>query len=150
MNALAAPPPHAMSIDRHQARVFAMQALCHYDAQGGRVADVLDLLTAEASLAEATVEYARALCEHYGRSKAAIDEKIGEVVQHWTVDRLGDVDRNVIRVAAVELIRKEVPPKVVVNEAIEIARQYGSAESPRFVNGVLDPLLKKSEQGELS
>ena len=64
----------------------------------------------------------------------------------WDVSRISPVERNIIRLAIVELTGDDVPPKVAINEAIEIARQYGGAESPKFVNGVLDVVFKSLEQ----
>ena len=62
------------------------------------------------------------------------------------MDRLSPVERNVIRVAMVELPGGEVPPKVVINEAVEIGREFGGADSPRFINGILDALWKHGEE----
>ena len=69
-------------------------------------------------------------------------------MEHWELQRLSPVERNVIRVALVELPAGEVPPKVVINEAIEIGRLFGGAESPAFINGILDALWKQRDQVE--
>lgn len=75
---------------------------------------------------------------------AAIDEKLTEAAENWRVPRMAAVDRNVLRLGAFELLHgSDTPGPVVVDEAIELARRFGSADSSSFVNGVLDRLLKK-------
>jgi N utilization substance protein B len=84
-----------------------------------------------------------------------IDSLIARYAEHWRFSRLALVDRNILRVATYEfLFHKEIPEKVILNEAIEIAKQYGSEDSGRFVNGILDkvritarpPLLEAAER----
>lgn len=69
-----------------------------------------------------------------------LDQKIQEVSSNWKVSRMPAVDRNVLRLAAFELIAQSAPPKVVMNEAIELAKKYGTSDSGKFVNGILDRL----------
>jgi transcription antitermination factor NusB len=69
---------------------------------------------------------------------------ISEITDHWEVSRMAVVDRNVLRLALYELIEQpDVPARVVIDEAIEIGREFGDAETPQFVNGVLDAVWKK-------
>ena len=69
---------------------------------------------------------------------------ISEVSDHWEVSRMAVVDRNILRMAIYELVeRPDVPARVVIDEAIEIAREFGDAETPQFINGVLDAVWKK-------
>ena len=76
--------------------------------------------------------------EHRG----IIDERISSASRNWRVERMGRVDRNVLRLAVYEMtLGRDVPPKVALNEAIEIAKRYGAQETPAFVNGVLDRVL---------
>lgn len=123
-----------------------MQSLCQHDVQGGSLAAACGAVAADADVDPSVLDYARSLCEHYELNADDMDARVRDVLQNWDMKRIDSVTRNVIRVAAVELLRAEVPPKVVLNEAIEIAREYGSDESARFVNGVLDPLWKKLRQ----
>jgi N utilization substance protein B len=82
---------------------------------------------------------------------ADIDQKIREAASNWRLPRMAAVDRNVLRIGAFELLfMVHTPPKVVIDEAIELARRYGSAESPGFVNGVLDRLRQNSTAGATS
>jgi N utilization substance protein B len=73
--------------------------------------------------------------------QADIDQRLADAAENWRVARMATVDRNVLRLGAYELLRSaETPPAVVLDEAINLARRYGSADSPAFVNGVLDKL----------
>ena len=75
-----------------------------------------------------------------------IDEELGVQTSHWRLDRLAAVDRNILRLALFELLyQHETPPAVVIDEAIEIAKRFGSGESARFVNGVLDGFIKRKD-----
>jgi N utilization substance protein B len=77
-----------------------------------------------------------------------IDEKLAAAAENWRLSRMAAVDRNVLRMGAYELLfTTETPPGVAINEAIELVRRYGSAESPAFVNGILDQLKKNGERG---
>jgi transcription antitermination protein NusB len=80
---------------------------------------------------------------------AAIDQKLGEAAANWRLPRMAAVDRNVLRIGAYELLfTPETPANVAIDEAIELARRYGSKDSPGFVNGVLDRLLHTNAAGE--
>ncbi|MEF3301928.1 transcription antitermination factor NusB [Paenibacillus sp. GYB003] len=82
------------------------------------------------------------------RQKERIDEVLGVYLTGWKVDRLSKVDRQILRLAAYELLfgTEEAPPKVVVNEAIELAKRFGSDESGKFVNGVLGKMIKELDR----
>jgi N utilization substance protein B len=73
----------------------------------------------------------------------SIDESLREVTTNWRLERLGAVERAVLRIAAAELLRGDPPPRVAIQEAVRLAERYGSAQSARFVNGVLDALARK-------
>lgn len=88
--------------------------------------------------------YIEELVEGTQRHKLVIDELLTEYLKGWRIDRLSKVDREVLRLAAYEMIyRDDVPPKVVVNEAIELAKHFGTEESGKFVNGVLGKMIKE-------
>jgi N utilization substance protein B len=79
-------------------------------------------------------------------NKERIDELLSDYLKGWQMDRLSRVDREVLRLAAYEMVyRQDVPPKVVVNEAIELAKHFGTEESGKFVNGVLGKMIKELE-----
>jgi len=78
-----------------------------------------------------------------------IDASLSLQTAHWRLERLAAVDRNILRVALYELLfERSTPPAVVIDEAIEIAKRFGSAESARFVNGVLDGFIKNRKQAQ--
>jgi transcription antitermination factor NusB len=77
-------------------------------------------------------------------AQAKIDDIIVRYTEHWDLDRMAVVDRNILRLAVYELgWRAETPPKVVINEAIEIAKKFGTRESSRFINGILDRIHRE-------
>ncbi len=84
-------------------------------------------------------------CQGIFRDIALIDERLNKVSTNWPMDRMPALDRAVLRLAMYELLEGKVPVKVVLNEAIELAKKYGTEKSPKFVNGILDQLAK--EQG---
>ncbi len=120
-----------------------MQSLCQNDVQADSASAVCKELAADAESEPGVLDYALRLCEQYEQKTDEVDGCVRDVLERWDLPRVDSVSRNVIRVAVVELMGREVPPKVAINEAIEIAREYGCDESAKFVNGVLDPIFKK-------
>ena len=89
-------------------------------------------------------EFAASLVHGAKRQQGDIDKRIAECAEHWDIDRMAVVDRNILRLAVYELmLDAEVPPKVAINEAIEIAKKFGTRESSRFINGVLDRIHRE-------
>jgi len=87
----------------------------------------------------------RGVCEH----REALDEQIMECLEKWTPDRVGRIERTILRIALFEMTHvPDVPVKVALNEAIEVAKRFGSEESPRFINGVLDRLAQKMRDAD--
>lgn len=76
-------------------------------------------------------------------NRAELDRQIEAAVRNWKLSRLSTTDRNVLRLAAFEMLKFDTPPKVAINEAIELARRFGTKDSPSFVNGVLDRLYQE-------
>lgn len=127
-----------MPHDRRQARILAMQALCQWDVQHDPAdAALLDCL-ADLEASPQAAAHAMRLVRAYWNDAKSVDERIARAAEHWEFDRISAVDRNAMRVAVVELLLGTTPPAVVLDEAIEIAREFGGEESPRFVNGVLN------------
>ena len=89
------------------------------------------------------LNYARSLVQGVEDRRAEIDEMLQAVSQRWKLSRMPGVDRNILRLACHEMIfsQGEVPPKVAINEAVELAKRFGSGDSPSFINGVLDSLM---------
>ena len=88
--------------------------------------------------------FADALVRGTKQNQSKIDALIGQFTEHWDLERMAVVDRNILRVAIYELLwQPDVPPKVAINEAIEIAKKFGTRESGRFINGILDRVHKE-------
>jgi len=137
-------------IDRRPARILAMQALCLFDTLRGDFMAQLDEFLADEDPPDKVRDYARRLVIAATDNIDELDAALQAVSPNWQLARMAMVDRNILRIACCELRDDfDVPPKVVVNEAVEIAKAFGAAESPGFVNGVLDAILKRdaSESG---
>lgn len=137
-----------MKQSRHQARTAALQGLYQLDIQrapaDADVAEWLKAILEEACAPPEVADYARQMTAGAWAKRDQYDRMITEVTDHWEVSRMAVVDRNVLRMAIYELVeRPEVPARVVIDEAVEIAREFGDAETPQFVNGVLDAIWKK-------
>ncbi|MFM8658240.1 MAG: transcription antitermination factor NusB [Chthoniobacterales bacterium] len=125
--------------NRRQARVQAVQHLYGREMRGA-------LATADekAESAEEISVFARDLLDQSAARIEEIDKLLAAALQNWDLKRLGAVDRAVLRVAVAEMLaHPDLPAAVTINEAIEIARSLGSAESARFANGVLDRVRKE-------
>ena len=130
--------------DRRIGRELALQALYQRDMAGDVATGSLGLFWEHfvpdgVPRGGESEQFARALVEGVEADRGRIDELIAGAAEHWKLPRLSRVDLNVLRCATFELLaRPEIPAAVVIEEAIEIARRYGSEDSSRFVNGVLD------------
>lgn len=134
-----------MSSPRHQAREAALRALYLWEVGRMAPAEALETLFAEhePDAPESVREFARALVVGTAADVAALDALIGRFSEHWRVERLAIIDRMILRMAAWELQHADdTPAPVVLNEAIELARTFGTDDSVRFVNGVLDGIRK--------
>lgn len=121
-----------------------MQTLCQLDVQGAAfVTDLAAFIREEAASGD-VAGYARDLAETCWAERVRYDALLGEASEHWSVERMPLVDRNIARIAVCEMVdRPDVPPAVAIDEAVEIAREFGSAESGAFLNGLLDAVRKK-------
>ena len=101
--------------------------------------------------AEAEVKaFAQGLVEGVMRERDVLDRIIAGSVDNWRIDRMAVVDRNILRVAVYELAwLPDTPPVVVLDEAIEVGKKYGSEQSGSFINGILDAVRKRIERGEV-
>lgn len=129
---------------RTKARECALQMLYQWDltrAPMDEVAASFWRVRSGADEMKAMAErLARGAQSHVGR----LDELIAESVINWRFDRIAAVDRNLLRLGAYELdMERDTPPSVVIDEAVEIAKRFGEADSPSFVNGVLDAVRRK-------
>ena len=121
-----------------------MQALYQFDVLGDYFLDELNRFLRENSDDDMVFEMADEWSRKAWEKVAACDELIKTAAVKWELSRLSSVDRSILRLAAYQMrFCPEIPGKVVINEAIEIAKKYSSEQSPRFVNGVLDAILRK-------
>jgi N utilization substance protein B len=125
---------------RRKAREVALQFLYQLDLQGEPdPAPHAAEFWAHHPLDDDTRTFAQDIVRGTKTTQAQIDEIIVRFTEHWDLERMAVVDRNILRLAVYELgWREETPPKVVINEAIEIAKKFGTQESSRFINGILD------------
>lgn len=139
---------------RSHARILALQALCLFDALGDLFAEQLDAFLADpANYADLdwrhrpgadTLSFARELATGAWQQRAASDQLLKQHVTGWSIERMQPVDRNILRLGLYELLQcPDRPHPVVINEAVELARRFGGAESPAFVNGVLDGVRRE-------
>jgi len=125
---------------RTKARECALQALYQLDTSGGDAREAVRGVLAHFEEADQETErFADELVRGVQSERGAIDELIQKSSTHWKLERMARVDRNILRLAVYEILRRaDVPVRVTLNEAIELGKKYGSEESSSFVNGVLD------------
>jgi len=129
---------------RRKGRELAVQALYQIDLRGEYSAEALHLFFEHTEGGERAKEFAAALVANVREQQERIDELITQTSEHWRFERLSPVDLNVLRVATSEFLQApRQPTGVVIDEAIEIARRFGTAESALFVNGVLDQIAAR-------
>ncbi len=132
-----------MATMRRKARTVALQVLFEVDSVGHDPEAALGWLLEEAALPPGAAPFARELVSGVLENKKRLDETIGAHAPAWPVEQLSIVDRNILRLAIFEiLLDNKVPLKAAINEAVELAKTFGSDNSPRFINGVLGSICK--------
>ena len=126
-----------------RARARALQLLYAWETDGRPALELilprLERLTREnAEVFRIASELARGISEESG----ALDATYAPAAEHWRLDRLAVVDRNILRLGVYELLHQRVPPKVAIDEALWLAHRFGGRQSPAFVNGVLDQVAR--------
>ncbi|MBI4355279.1 MAG: transcription antitermination factor NusB [Candidatus Omnitrophica bacterium] len=128
---------------RSKAREYAIQLLYQFDITKEPPAEALEQFWAERQAEAVVREYADALVTGTTAHAAQIDALIVKYTDNWELHRMAVVDRNILRLGTYELVfEAEVPAKVIINEAVELAKKYGDVESGKFVNGILDKIHK--------
>ncbi len=127
---------------RTKAREFAMQMLFQWDMSQQDPAKLEAKFWKSAKAADKTRDFANQLFEGAAKDVAALDEIIGKHCENWRFERLAAIDRAILRLAVHEMSFTGTPAKVVLNEAVELAKKFSSKESGAFVNGVLDSVHK--------
>jgi len=131
---------------RHASRELALRTLyAHEVDQSGSWEEMLLSIAENDQLGSKVIKYAKTLVDAALKDRESIDSLIARKAVNWELRRMAAVDRNVLRLAAAELIhfREQVPFKVVIDEAVEIAKTYGTDDSGKFVNGILDSIRRE-------
>jgi len=127
-----------------RARARALQALYAWDLRDGESLErIASQVWDDLAIAPDERAFAGRIVRTIIAEGKAIDDALRDVTTNWRLERLGAVERAVLRIAAAELLSGEPPPRVTIQEAVRLAERYGSAQSARFVNGVLDALARK-------
>jgi N utilization substance protein B len=133
---------------RHRARQQALQLLYQWDLRRTPLNEILTgyyeslLIAEESPILPRRDVFAEGLFAGAVKEIAAIDEHITRHAEHWKIQRMPSVDRNILRLAVYEMLHTETPPAVAIDEALELARRFSGEESVHFVNGVLDAIRK--------
>ena len=131
---------------RRQARIIALQTLYEYDASHHDIDAVLQRHAEDRHLPPRVIEFAGELTHGVLLSLGPIDEIIQEVAPEWPLSQMARVDKNILRLAIYEILyNNSVPAKAAINEAVELAKTFGSDTSSRFVNGVLGTIFNRTQ-----
>jgi N utilization substance protein B len=132
--------------ERRRGREYALQMLFKIDMSGTGVEETFQLFWRERAVTGTTRDFAERLVRGTTGNLTLIDPHIRESAEHWRLERMAAVDRNVLRLAVYEfLFEPDVPRVVVIDEAIEMAKRFGGEESSQFINGILDTVRLKLE-----
>jgi N utilization substance protein B len=131
---------------RRKAREFALQMLFQCELSREEPARVKALFWKGARAAKETRAFANQLFDGAVREAAALDDLIATHSERWRFERLAVVDRLILRLGAYELSHEATPPKVVINEAVELAKKFSAEEAAPFVNGILDAIRRAVEK----
>lgn len=132
----------------HRARRLVLQALCCLDIQGERSKDLVEAFIDDSRDPLRTTHAAKVLLRSVREDREACDDILRRHAHNWDIRRLAVVDRNILRLGVLELRSGTAPMKVVISEAIRLAKEFSTAESPRFINGVLDAVAREIGAGK--
>ncbi|HPW55347.1 MAG: transcription antitermination factor NusB [Thermoanaerobaculaceae bacterium] len=131
---------------RRRGRELALQMLYQHELAGNNVETIVTSFEELQQAPAATREFAAVLVRGTIGRRDEIDARLAEQADNWRLDRMAAVDRNILRLAMYELLfAPDTPPAVVIDEAVEIAKRFGSERSSQFVNGVLDGFLHRGQ-----
>lgn len=134
--------------NRRKARELALNALFQGEMTATSAAENFPLLCENFEINKKAIPYGRELVYGITDKGEELDAKIAESAKNWRLSRMSVLDRNIIRLAVYEMMfKEEVPPRVAIDEAIELAKRYCGEDSPAFINGILDAILKNIDKG---
>jgi N utilization substance protein B len=139
---------------RSRARGWALQALYAWESRGGESSGLMRMLQElfdELRVSAQNRPYAEVLVRLVAANLERIDRAIEDSLTNWRLGRLSVIDRNVLRMGVAEMMFvDDVPPRMTIREMVQLAEKYGTHESPRFVNGVLDAVMRRISPGDAS
>ena len=127
---------------RHHARMAVVSLLYAYDLGNQSIADYTDEILEEKKIRNKQKEFALELFRGVMDNLPSVDDAIIKHLKDWDFDRLGSVERATLRLGAYEIMNTDLDSAVVINEAIEVSKAFGTEQSPKFINGVLDAIAK--------
>lgn len=131
---------------RSRAREVALQILFEDDVNPrATVADMRSFVHGRLNNPELE-EFCMSLILGVRRNQGELDELLSKTADNWSLSRMASTDRNVLRLGAYEILYTETPDRAAINEAVELAKRFGSAQSAQFVNGILDKFLHRNEK----
>ena len=134
---------------RRRARAIVLQVLYQDDLNPSQPAEIKTrFINARLNEDPKLIAFANELIQGVTQHREQIDKKLASVAANWRLGRMAATDRNVLRLGAFEILFGETPDRVAINEAIELARRYGTDQSSQFVNGVLDRLMKRNRDSD--
>ena len=126
---------------RSRAREVALQVLFQDDVNPPDTALATLQFLENRLKHEELVDFAKSLIAGVRRNRGELDEMLGKIAANWSLSRMAGTDRNVLRLGAYEMLYTDTPGRVAINEAVELAKRFGSGQSAQFVNGILDKFL---------
>ena len=127
---------------RHHARMAVVSLLYAYDLGNGNIAEHTNEILEEKKIRNKQKDFALGLYEGVMNNLQKVDESIIKHLKDWDFERLGSIERATLRLAAYEILFGDLDSAVVINEAVEITKSFGTEQSPKFINGVLDAISK--------
>ncbi len=131
---------------RSRAREVVLQVLYQDDLNPGSNPVVADQFLQSRLKDEELSQFARTLLSGVRRNRQELDDMLSQTAENWTIERMAVTDRNVLRLGAYEILFLDTPDRVAINEAVELAKRFGSSHSAQFVNGILDRFLAGHEK----
>ena len=135
--------------NRHKAREFTLQILYQNDAIGTPLPDIQQLFWRDIQAPQEVRDFCNHLVNGVALHQAEIDELLTQYSENWSLERMTGVDRNVLRIAAFEILHcPEIPKNVTINEAVEIGKRFGTEDSGAFINGIIDKIARDHKHEE--
>jgi transcription antitermination protein NusB len=133
-----------MTKSRHKAREACLQALYWTESVGDPIQQTVHTMCIRSGLSKSASEFASTLAKSVWANRESLDQEIEPVLENWSLERIARIDKILLRMALAEMHHfKDIPVKVSIDEAIELAKRYSEAKASGFINGILDALAKK-------